>query len=70
MDARAALLNFEKFFGCKIEFGAKTDQITFDKRAAELGLVGDESVPQRDPRKSGTRLIDQNFAMARSSAAA
>jgi hypothetical protein len=42
MDARAALLNFEKFFGCKIEFGAKTDQITFDKRAAELGLVGDD----------------------------
>jgi AraC-like DNA-binding protein len=32
----------EKFFGCKIEFGAETDQIIFDKRAAQLPLVGSD----------------------------
>jgi len=26
----------EKFFGCRIEFGADTDQIIFDRKAAQL----------------------------------
>jgi AraC-like DNA-binding protein len=30
----------EKFFGCRIEFGADTDQIIFDRKAAQLPLVG------------------------------
>jgi AraC-like DNA-binding protein len=30
----------EKFFGCRIEFGADTDEIIFDKKAAQLRLVG------------------------------
>jgi AraC-like DNA-binding protein len=29
----------EKFFGCRIEFGADTDQIIFDKETAQLHLV-------------------------------
>jgi AraC-like DNA-binding protein len=29
----------EKFFGCRIEFSADTDQIIFDKKAAQLPLV-------------------------------
>jgi AraC-like DNA-binding protein len=29
----------EKFFGCRIEFGADTDQIIFDKKAKQLRLV-------------------------------
>ena len=30
----------EKFFGCRIEFGADTDEIIFDRKAAQLRLVG------------------------------
>jgi AraC-like DNA-binding protein len=30
----------EKFFGCRIEFGADTDEIIFDRKAAQLPLVG------------------------------
>ena len=33
----------EKFFGCRIEFGADADQIIFDKEAAQLRLVGADS---------------------------
>jgi AraC-like DNA-binding protein len=30
----------EKYFGCRIEFGADTDQIIFDNKAKQLRLVG------------------------------
>ena len=30
----------EKFFGCRIEFGADTDEIIFDRKAGQLDLVG------------------------------
>jgi AraC-like DNA-binding protein len=30
----------EKFFGCRVEFGVETDEIIFDRNAAQLPLIG------------------------------
>jgi AraC-type transcriptional regulator len=48
----------EKFFGCRIEFGADTDQIIFDKKAAQLPLVG------ADPYLNEILLHDCEQALA------
>jgi AraC-like DNA-binding protein len=54
----------EKFFGCRIEFGADTDQVIFDKEAKQLRLVS------ADPYLSELLLQDceQALAYRRSSA--
>jgi AraC-like DNA-binding protein len=48
----------EKFFGCRIEFGADADQIIFDKRAKQLRLVG------ADPYLNEILLRDCEQALA------
>ncbi len=54
----------EKFFGCRIEFGADTDQIIFDNKAKQLRLVG------ADPYLNKLLLLncEQALAHRRSSA--
>jgi AraC-like DNA-binding protein len=54
----------EKFFGCRIEFGADTDQVIFDKKAKQLRLVS------ADPYLNEILLHDceQALAYRRSSA--
>jgi AraC-like DNA-binding protein len=54
----------EKYLGCRIEFGADTDQIIFDKKAKQLRLVG------TDPYLNETLLhyCEEALAYRRSSA--
>jgi AraC-like DNA-binding protein len=55
---------FEKFLGCRIEFGAETDEIVFDKKVGRLHLVG------ADPYLSDVLLhyCEQALAYRRSNA--
>jgi AraC-like DNA-binding protein len=48
----------EKYFGCRIEFGADTDQIIFDKKAKQLPLVS------ADPYLNELLLHDCEQALA------
>src|SRR5262245_2062931 len=48
----------EKFFGCRIEFGAATDEVIFDKQAKQLRLVG------ADPYLNEILLHDCEQALA------
>jgi AraC-like DNA-binding protein len=63
----------EKFFGCRIEFGADTDEIIFHKEAAQLHLVGadpylneillrycDQALTHRRSHASSLRITIEN----------